>query len=217
MDPYVRCRTTSEVNSLCGKHALKKKTPSTPLPCLSLQDVAEEVDAPLEATSKETAPVATAVESVDTENAAAVVSGEGNGKNAPPDDAVEGKKPADEKDVEGAVLPEAKEAVSDDAKPTEPPAAAKAAEDVGNGNGNGNGAAAVESNGEAGAVPAGTAKEGEENGEIKQDKGHAEAGKAGEEKAKAGAEEMEVEAPPKEDLIVDYTDEFGRVRQMLQR
>lgn len=30
-------------------------------------------------------------------------------------------------------------------------------------------------------------------------------------------EDMEIEAPPKPDPMVDYTDEFGRVRTMLQR
>lgn len=183
-------------------------------PSLSQDVVAESVDTPLEGTSEETAPVATAVESVETESTAAVVSGEGNGNNAPPDEASAAEAPGTEEKPappenevpEIKQAPEVEQAVSDDAKPT---AAAAATEDASNGNGNG---AAVESNGDAGAAPE---KEGEESGEIKTDQA-AEPRKA-EEAVKAGEEEMEVEAPPKEDLIVDYTDEFGRVRQMLQR
>lgn len=32
-----------------------------------------------------------------------------------------------------------------------------------------------------------------------------------------GEADVEVQQPPKEDLMVDFTDEFGRVRTMLQR
>lgn len=195
-----------------------------PPPFSAVQDVvAESVATPLEGASDETAPVATAVESVEAGSTAAVVSGEGKGgSSAPADDAAspgEASAPEEEKPAPSEkeeVVPEAKPAASGDAKPAEPAAAAAATEDASNGNGNGT---AVESNGDA------AAKEEEENGEIKQDPAAAAeaaaaaavGGNAGEVKEKAGEEGMEVEAPPKEDLIVDYTDEFGRVRQMLQR
>lgn len=160
--------------------------------------------------------MATAVEIVEDESTTAVVSGTGNGNDAPPDDAPapeaptpEGEKPSLEANLQhGAVVPESKQAVSDEAKPAEPPTPPAATEDVSNGNGSGT---AAESNGEAGTA----VKEGEENGEIKIEEGQAGPAKA--EEGKAGEEGMEVEAPPKEDLVVDYTDEFGRVRQMLQR
>lgn len=69
-----------------------------------------------------------------------------------------------------------------------------------NGNGNGNGIAETRSgndkepNGEA-------SKSIEEEGAVKEEEG----------------EDMEIEPPPKPDVMVDYTDEFGRVRTMLQR
>lgn len=69
---------------------------------------------------------------------------------------------------------------------------------VNNGSGNSNGIAETgggddkEPNGEA-------AKMTEEEGAVKED------------------EDMEIEPPPKPDVMVDYTDEFGRVRTMLQR
>lgn len=84
-------------------------------------------------------------------------------------------------------------------------------------------ATAGDSQGNGGAVD----KEGGENGEItlddKKKDGKEEAADTGDgdkkldEAANDADVEMEVEAPPKEDVMVDYTDEFGRVRQMLQR
>ena len=50
--------------------------------------------------------------------------------------------------------------------------------------------------------------DGHENGEITvSSKSRREEGEA----------DVEVQQPPKEDLMVDFTDEFGRVRTMLQR
>lgn len=68
---------------------------------------------------------------------------------------------------------------------------------------NGNGAAAASTAALDIAATNGNSADnggGEENGEITLNK-----------------EDMKIEPPPKEDLMVDYTDEFGRVRTMRQR
>lgn len=52
--------------------------------------------------------------------------------------------------------------------------------------------------------------EGKEHGEINGDEGQ-------KRDSNDAGDDMELEAPPKEDPIVDYTDEFGRVRTMRQR
>lgn len=186
---------------------------------------------PVEATeTEETAPVATAVESAEAETAAAsadedVVDGGGasDGGMAVEEAApAEEEKPAPSKDVvkdaeeapsaaaAPASPPKAKENGSDESKPVEADAS--------------NGTAAITAVGDQGSGGA-VEKEGGENGEItldeKDGKSKDVAGD-GEEKAKteepaAKKADMEVEPPPKEDVVVDYTDEFGRVRQMLQR
>lgn len=77
------------------------------------------------------------------------------------------------------------------------------------GRGNDNGSADAAGNGDAAAENG----LGKENGEIvtNADKKKKEEGEEG------GEADMEIEPPPKEDVMVDYTDEFGRVRTMLQR
>ncbi|CAN0230256.1 unnamed protein product, partial [Ectocarpus sp. 4 AP-2014] len=182
---------------------------------------------------EETAPVATAVESAEAKAADATISGEnGNGK-APPAGAAADNSGANSND--GDVKPpiqnilEGATAVSaaDDAKPTNAEAGA------GNSNGTATASSGGPGNGEVAAAGAAVDKEGAEtavdkegaeNGEItagdikpgKDDRnsGGEEGKKTG--GAAAGDADMEVEPPPKEDVMVDYTDEFGRVRQMLQ-
>lgn len=175
-----------------------------------------------ESKGEETAPVATAVESGDATAADAAVSGQnGNGIAPPAGAAAENSganssndgdnKPPIQNNLEGA----AAASVADDAKPTN--------EVAGTSNGNATAAATTSGPGNGEMTAAGTAveKEGAENGEITA--GDIKAGKddknsGGEEgKKAAGDADMEVEPPPKEDVMVDYTDEFGRVRQMLQR
>lgn len=75
-----------------------------------------------------------------------------------------------------------------------------------------------------GSAAAGEEEDGRETGEIAVagDREKREEGEAGErEEGEAGEREMEADKkqqqPPKEDLMVDYTDEFGRIRTMLQR
>ncbi|CAN0482267.1 unnamed protein product, partial [Ectocarpus sp. 8 AP-2014] len=153
----------------------------------------------------------------------ATVSGENGNGVAPPAGASADNSGANSND--GDVKPpvqnnlEVAAAVSaaDDAKPTNAVAGAH--------NSNGTASATSSGPGSGEVAAAGTAvdKEGAENGEITA--GDIKAGKddnsGGEEGKKtggaaAGDADMEVEPPPKEDVMVDYTDEFGRVRQMLQ-
>ena len=51
--------------------------------------------------------------------------------------------------------------------------------------------------------------DGHENGEITVGSGKS--------RREEGEADVEVQQPPKEDVMVDFTDEFGRVRTMLQR
>ncbi|CBN76638.1 hypothetical protein Esi_0000_0382 [Ectocarpus siliculosus] len=178
-----------------------------------------------ESKGEETAPVATAVESAEAKAADATISGENGNGIAPPAGAAADNsgansnngddKPPIQNNLEGAAAVSA----ADDDKPTNAVAGAS----------NSNGTAAATSigpgNGEVAAAGTAVEKEGAENGEITA--GDIKAGKddensGGEEGKKtggaaAGDADMEVEPPPKEDVMVDYTDEFGRVRQMLQR
>ncbi|CAN0562658.1 unnamed protein product, partial [Ectocarpus sp. 12 AP-2014] len=191
-------------------------------------DIAKDTPAaapqPEESKGEETAPVATAVESAEAKAADTTVSGENGNGIAPPAGAAADNSGANSNDgdvkppIQNSLEGAAPVSAADDAKPTNAVAGAS------NSNGMATASSSGPGNGEVAAAGAAVDKEGAENGEItagdikpgKDDKnsGGEEGKKTG--GAAAGDADMEVEPPPKEDVMVDYTDEFGRVRQMLQ-
>lgn len=183
------------------------------------------------------------MESAEAEGATASADeGEVNGSSAPTDAdmAVEAAPPVEEE--KSAPSEDAAKAAPAAAEPAAAPAAASLPDTEENGLDESKPAEADASNGSVTTPAVGgqgnggaVEKEGGENGEItlenvdgqsKDTAAAAGAAGSGEEKAKIDAAApsptvkeaaMEVEPAPKEDVVVDYTDEFGRVRQMLQR